>query len=190
MCDAAGLSSALALTPQPLLWRVFFKTKVWLIRMVLCHAGSAPVMRMKKSTDRVFSKSVYAGNRQSAVCMGPAHQQVSFESLAGYLWCRNIHVRAIAESFGVIYFFNYEDKLYFLEQFQVHSKIENKVFIQRIPIYFPPHTSIVKSFNHVWLFAIPWTAAYQAPLSMDFPGKSTGVGCHCLLLRVGKTSFL
>ena len=27
----------------------------------------------------------------------------------------------------------------------------------------------------------PWTAAYQAPLSMDFPGKSTGVGCHCLL---------
>ena len=29
--------------------------------------------------------------------------------------------------------------------------------------------------------ATPWTAAYQAPLSMDFPGKSTGVGCHCLL---------
>ena len=27
----------------------------------------------------------------------------------------------------------------------------------------------------------PWTAAYQAPLSMDFPGKSTGVGCHGLL---------
>ena len=29
----------------------------------------------------------------------------------------------------------------------------------------------------------PWTAAYQAPLSRDFPGKSTGVGCHCLLIR-------
>ena len=27
----------------------------------------------------------------------------------------------------------------------------------------------------------PWTAAYQAPPSMDFPGKSTVVGCHCLL---------
>ena len=27
----------------------------------------------------------------------------------------------------------------------------------------------------------PWTAAYQAPPSIDFPGKSTGVGCHCLL---------
>ena len=39
----------------------------------------------------------------------------------------------------------------------------------------------VKSLNHSRLFATPWTAAYQAPLSMDFPGKSTGVGCHCLL---------
>ena len=25
------------------------------------------------------------------------------------------------------------------------------------------------------------TAAYQAPHPWDFPGKSTGVGCHCLL---------
>ena len=39
----------------------------------------------------------------------------------------------------------------------------------------------VKSLSHVWLLATPWTAAYQAPLSMDFPGKSTGVGCHYLL---------
>ena len=31
------------------------------------------------------------------------------------------------------------------------------------------------------VLATPWTAAYQAPPSMDFPGKSTGVGCHCLL---------
>ena len=30
------------------------------------------------------------------------------------------------------------------------------------------------------LFTTPWTAAYQAPPSMNFPGKSTGVGCHCL----------
>ena len=36
----------------------------------------------------------------------------------------------------------------------------------------------VKSLSHVWFLASPWTAAYQAPLSM---GKSTGVGCHCLL---------
>ena len=39
----------------------------------------------------------------------------------------------------------------------------------------------VKLLSRVRLLATPWTAAYQAPLSMDFPGKSTGVGCHCLL---------
>ena len=38
-----------------------------------------------------------------------------------------------------------------------------------------------KSLSRVWLLAAPWTAAYQAPLSTDFPGKSTGVGCHFLL---------
>ena len=39
----------------------------------------------------------------------------------------------------------------------------------------------VKSLNRSRLLATPWTAAYQAPLSMDFPGNSTGVGYHCLL---------
>ena len=39
----------------------------------------------------------------------------------------------------------------------------------------------VKSLSHVQLFATPWTVAHQAPPSMDSPGKSTGVGCHCLL---------
>ena len=39
----------------------------------------------------------------------------------------------------------------------------------------------VKSLSRVRLFATPWTAAHQAPPSIDFPGKSTGVGCHCLL---------
>ena len=39
----------------------------------------------------------------------------------------------------------------------------------------------VKSLSCVRLLATPWTAAYQAPPSMGFPGKSTGVGCHCLL---------
>ena len=33
----------------------------------------------------------------------------------------------------------------------------------------------------VQLFATPWIVACQAPPSMGFPGKSTGVGCHCLL---------
>ena len=38
-----------------------------------------------------------------------------------------------------------------------------------------------QSFSCVWLFATPWTVACQAPLSMEFPGKNTGVGCHFLL---------
>ena len=42
-----------------------------------------------------------------------------------------------------------------------------------------------KSLSRVRLLATPWTAAYQAPLFMDFPGKSTGVGCHCLLRPKG-----
>ena len=48
----------------------------------------------------------------------------------------------------------------------------------------------VKSLSRVQLLATPWTAAYQSYQTAvhglllhpwDFPGKSTGVGCHCLL---------
>ena len=39
----------------------------------------------------------------------------------------------------------------------------------------------VKLLSRVLLLMTPWTAAYQPPPSMYFPGKSTGVGCHCLL---------
>ena len=39
----------------------------------------------------------------------------------------------------------------------------------------------VKSLSRVWLLATPWTSAYQAPPSMGFSRRSTGVGCHCLL---------
>ena len=39
----------------------------------------------------------------------------------------------------------------------------------------------VKSLSRVWLFATPWTAAYRLLRPWEFPGKSTGVGCHCLL---------
>ena len=35
-------------------------------------------------------------------------------------------------------------------------------------------------FSHVWLFAIPWTIACQAPL-WSSPGRNTGVGCLVLL---------
>ena len=36
----------------------------------------------------------------------------------------------------------------------------------------------VKSLSRVRLFMTPWTVAYQAPPSRDFPGKSAGVDCH------------
>ena len=39
----------------------------------------------------------------------------------------------------------------------------------------------VKLLSHVQLLVTPWTAAHQAFCPWDFPDKSTGVGCHCLL---------
>ena len=45
----------------------------------------------------------------------------------------------------------------------------------------------VKSLSCVWLFGTAWTVAYQAPPSMGFPGKNTGVGCHFLLQGIFPT---
>ena len=46
----------------------------------------------------------------------------------------------------------------------------------------------------IWLFVTPWTITCQAPLSMEFPGKNTGMGCHFLLwgifLTQGSNSHL
>ena len=39
----------------------------------------------------------------------------------------------------------------------------------------------VKLLSRVQLLSTLWTAAYQLLHPCDFPGKSTGVGCHCLL---------
>ena len=36
-------------------------------------------------------------------------------------------------------------------------------------------------------FMTPWTVAYQAPLSVGFPSKNTGVGCHFLLQEIFPT---
>ena len=47
-----------------------------------------------------------------------------------------------------------------------------------------------KSLSCVWLFATPWTAACHAPLSMGFPGKNTGMGCHFLLQAIFPTQGL
>ena len=40
---------------------------------------------------------------------------------------------------------------------------------------------LLSRFSHVRLCVTPWTAAYQAPPSLDSSGKNTGVGCHFLL---------
>ena len=45
-------------------------------------------------------------------------------------------------------------------------------------------------FNCVWLFAILWTVARQAPLPMDSPGRNTGVSCHTLLQGIFQTQDL
>jgi len=37
-------------------------------------------------------------------------------------------------------------------------------------------------FSRVQLFAISWTVACHAPLTMGFSGKNTGVGCQTLYL--------
>ena len=44
-------------------------------------------------------------------------------------------------------------------------------------------------FRHVQLCVTPWTEAHQAPLSMDSPGKNTGVGCHFLLQGIFPTQL-
>ena len=42
----------------------------------------------------------------------------------------------------------------------------------------------VKLLSCVWLFATPWTVAHQAPTSMEFSRKGTGVGCRYVLQRI------
>ena len=52
------------------------------------------------------------------------------------------------------------------------GRILDKYFLFVVVVYF---------LNPAWLFATPGTVAHQTPLSVGFPGKSTGVGCHFLL---------
>jgi len=43
------------------------------------------------------------------------------------------------------------------------------------------HLTCAQLLSRAQLFTIPRTMVLQAPLSMDFLGKNTGVGCHTLL---------
>ena len=40
------------------------------------------------------------------------------------------------------------------------------------------HAACYVTFSRVWLFATPWTAVYQAPLSMGFSRQEYWSGCH------------
>ena len=44
--------------------------------------------------------------------------------------------------------------------------------------------------SRVQLFTTLWNVAHQAPLSMGFPGKNTGEGCHFLLQGIFPTQGL
>ena len=48
----------------------------------------------------------------------------------------------------------------------------------------------VQSLSHVLLFVTPWTVSTRLLHSWDFPGKSTGVGCHFLLQGIFLTQGL
>ena len=58
-------------------------------------------------------------------------------------------------------------------------------------VLWSPHQIVIavvdQSLSCVRLFATPWTVAHRAPLSMDFPGKNTGVDCHFLLQGIFPT---
>ena len=44
-----------------------------------------------------------------------------------------------------------------------------------------PKTWVLSCFSCIQFFATLWAVAHQAPLSIDSPGKNTGVACHALL---------
>ena len=52
------------------------------------------------------------------------------------------------------------------------------------------HACMLSHFSLVRLFVPPWTVALQAPLSMGFSIKNTGVGCHALLQWIFPTQGL
>ena len=49
---------------------------------------------------------------------------------------------------------------------------------------------VLSCFSRVRLCATLWTVTCQAPLSLGFPGKNTGVGCHALLKGIFQTRGL
>ena len=67
----------------------------------------------------------------------------------------------------------------------VTKKIEEggkwSYMIVRLKLFTRNGVCMLSCLSCVWLLATPWSVACQAPLSMEFSGKNTGVGCHSLL---------
>ena len=75
-----------------------------------------------------------------------------------------------------------------LSDFSTKSKRNIRKHLEFEGIYYldygDANTHILLLFSHAVVsesFVTPWTVALQAPLSMDFPGRNTGVGSHSLL---------
>ena len=71
-----------------------------------------------------------------------------------------------------------------------HHPIISPIYNKKMSIYpvemlkdimLPTHGCMLSHFSHVQLFVTLSSIAFQAPLSMNFPGKNTGVGFHAPL---------
>ena len=71
---------------------------------------------------------------------------------------------------------------YMRKQWKRNQNSNNSFKVQMVP-----DLCVCRVLSRAWLLVTPWTAAHQAPLSMDFPGKNTGVGCHALIERIFPT---
>ena len=60
------------------------------------------------------------------------------------------------------------------------------IVMDKESVLFSPqgHACLLSCFSCVQFFAALWIVACQAPLSMDSPGKNTGVSCQALLQRI------
>ena len=72
----------------------------------------------------------------------------------------------------------------------IHGARTKTISYSRVLSYcplLPLCCAVLSRFSCVWLFVALWTVAHQAPLSMDSPGKNTGVGCHAFLQEIFST---
>ena len=85
--------------------------------------------------------------------------------------------------------YEYSHYIYLHTDFCVNASIQFTWVILRSRTAESDAKVEVKSLSRVWLFSTPWIVAYQAPPSMWFSGKSTGVGCHFLLHRIWRQTL-